>query len=151
MLEASITLNMPQPNVEPVSAVTMPAISSARDCSRAAALSRMSRRWDGGVADHPGSPPPAASAAARASAREAAATRLTGCPTYEPTLSCVRPSAAARHEPPISRSCCPRSTVVAILTALLLRLACLHQPYARRGGDAPAAVRRHNRRAGRRW
>jgi transposase len=73
MPEASLQLNMPQPKVPPVSAVTVAAISSARSIRSPATFWSASRRADGGVALHSGNAADAASAAARASLRVAAA------------------------------------------------------------------------------
>ena len=62
-------LNMPQPNVPPVSAVTIAAMSCARSRSSAAAFCSGARRAAGGVADHSPKAAAAASAAALASSR----------------------------------------------------------------------------------
>ena len=73
MPAASAQLNIPQPKVPPVSAVTIGAISGARSVSSPAAFCSSSRRADGGVADHSPNAAAAASPAARASSREPAA------------------------------------------------------------------------------
>jgi hypothetical protein len=78
---ASVTLNIPQPKVEPVSSVMMPASSRPRSDSSSAAPASSSRRRAGGVADHSGNAAAAAFTAARASSTLAA--------TAEPTISPV--------------------------------------------------------------
>jgi hypothetical protein len=77
---ASSTLNMPQPNVPPVSSVTIDAISCWRSMSSSAARSSSARRSTTGVAAHEGNASAAASTAARASSRVAAAARPTATP-----------------------------------------------------------------------
>src|SRR5690606_29798245 len=52
MLQAKNVLNIPHPNVPPVSAVIVLATSGARASSRSAAFQRIARRFDGGVFDH---------------------------------------------------------------------------------------------------
>ena len=77
---ASETLNIPQPNVPPVSSVTTWAICSARDSRIPAAVSSSSRRASGGVAAHPGSASAAAVTAAPTSSRPAAACTVATSP-----------------------------------------------------------------------
>jgi hypothetical protein len=106
-------LNMPQPNVPPVSSVTSVAICSERSCSRSAARLSSARRSPGGVAAHAGNAACAASAARSTSSGPAAATGVAPTPSTGPELSHARPELAGTHSPPIS-SCCGLSSTVAI-------------------------------------
>ena len=113
MPAASEQLNMPQPNVPPVSSVITAAIASERSCSRSAARPSSARRSPGGVADQAGNAAHAASAAARASSGPPAATVVAPTPSTGPELCHERPEPAGTHSPPIS-SCCWSSSTVAI-------------------------------------
>ena len=96
---------MPQPNVPPVSSVTIGAISGARSSSRSAAFSRILRRRPGALVRHSLNASAAASTAARASSRPAAAVTVAVSPVNGLAFSYVPPPFAAVQLPPIS-SCC---------------------------------------------
>ena len=99
---ASAQLNIPHPNVPPVSAVTIAAMPSARSIRSAAAACSSLRRAAGGVAAHAGNACAAASAAARASSRFAAAALPAGSPVNGSVFSNEPPALASLHSPPIS-------------------------------------------------
>jgi hypothetical protein len=113
---ASAQLNMPHPNVPPVSSVTIAAISCERSSSTSAARASSARRWAGGDVDQLGNASAAASAARRASSGPAAATVLAATPSTGPELSQDRPELAGTHSPPISSRCCSSSTVAICLS-----------------------------------
>jgi hypothetical protein len=110
--DARAQLNMPKPNVLPVSFVITPAISGARSCISAAAFCKSARRSDAVVAAQAGKAAAAESAAARASSREAAAPRDATSPVHGSVRSNVSPEPAPTHDPPISSCCCSTSVML---------------------------------------